>query len=404
MKNINKLIFTSLLVLLCQYPLFAVTYTFLGTTDSQWTTPANWDTYPGLTIGAGDEAIIAAACMIAGTTVTNNGTITVNATFTFIVDYILTNNSSVVVNGTLATGSTIDNENGATITINSSGLLQTSGSNFRNKLGGTVDNSGTIQNNLLYNNFGTTNNKSGGLITNVATINNESGGIINNESGANINSNNFNNKTGSTFNNSSTFTTIGGGTFTNDDTVNLLTGSTFTNNSIFNNNDTFAGVGTLVQANTFNNNAGSKVVPAGNPTAGTLAITGNMNFGSADIEADIAGDAPSHDLITVSGTATIGAATELSLNFTYAPVAYQVYDIITGNTVSGNFTPANVSSSGMAVTDLTTINNTTSLRVTVGTVPASDVPTLSQWGLIILALLFMTMGTLYWVHPYFRKS
>lgn len=33
------------------------------------------------------------------------------------------------------------------------------------------------------------------------------------------------------------------------------------------------------------------------------------------------------------------------------------------------------------------------------TAPPADVPTLSQWGLIILALMFMTMGTLYLIQP-----
>ncbi|MFK7908828.1 MAG: IPTL-CTERM sorting domain-containing protein [Chitinophagales bacterium] len=32
-----------------------------------------------------------------------------------------------------------------------------------------------------------------------------------------------------------------------------------------------------------------------------------------------------------------------------------------------------------------------------------DVPTLSEWGLIILALLFMTFGTLYLIQPQFNK-
>jgi len=34
----------------------------------------------------------------------------------------------------------------------------------------------------------------------------------------------------------------------------------------------------------------------------------------------------------------------------------------------------------------------------------ADVPTLSEWGLIILALMFMTMGTLYLVQPNFRRG
>ncbi|MFK7904531.1 MAG: IPTL-CTERM sorting domain-containing protein [Chitinophagales bacterium] len=34
----------------------------------------------------------------------------------------------------------------------------------------------------------------------------------------------------------------------------------------------------------------------------------------------------------------------------------------------------------------------------------ASVPTLSEWGLIVLALMFMTAGTLYLVQPNFRKS
>ncbi|MFK7905439.1 MAG: IPTL-CTERM sorting domain-containing protein, partial [Chitinophagales bacterium] len=36
--------------------------------------------------------------------------------------------------------------------------------------------------------------------------------------------------------------------------------------------------------------------------------------------------------------------------------------------------------------------------------PPASIPTLSEWGLIVLALLFMTLGTLYLVQPNFRRS
>ncbi|MFK7908644.1 MAG: IPTL-CTERM sorting domain-containing protein [Chitinophagales bacterium] len=42
------------------------------------------------------------------------------------------------------------------------------------------------------------------------------------------------------------------------------------------------------------------------------------------------------------------------------------------------------------------------INMTISAVAPTGIPTLSEWGLIVLALLFMTMGTLYLVQPNFR--
>lgn len=72
----------------------------------------------------------------------------------------------------------------------------------------------------------------------------------------------------------------------------------------------------------------------------------------------------------------------------------------TGNDYTGgNFVADNLSLS--ASVDLDFQINT---QPPSATPPATDVPTLSEWGLIILALLLMTLGTLYLVQPNFREA
>jgi hypothetical protein len=68
-------------VLFCTFS-WATTYTFQEISDDEWNNPANWTpSYPGLTIAAGDVVLIppGEGCDIDGITVTNYGTITIQA-------------------------------------------------------------------------------------------------------------------------------------------------------------------------------------------------------------------------------------------------------------------------------------------------------------------------------------
>ncbi|MFK7905088.1 MAG: IPTL-CTERM sorting domain-containing protein [Chitinophagales bacterium] len=67
----------------------------------------------------------------------------------------------------------------------------------------------------------------------------------------------------------------------------------------------------------------------------------------------------------------------------------------------------NVYAQGSDACDISTATTTQCDPSTTLSFPSpssASIPTLSEWGLIILALLFMTAGTLYLVQPNFRKS
>jgi len=144
------------------------------------------------------------------------GTVTVKGTLTNSGDLHQLTNGIMTIKGTLTntgTNAVFDNRAGATLN-NDDGIIDGSLSNIFNKLGGKIDNTGTINNNIT------------STLTNDAIINNLSGGIINNSGG------NIINNDGATINNN-TFATITLSDITNSIGTGLLrnnSGGTITAN------------------------------------------------------------------------------------------------------------------------------------------------------------------------------
>ena len=87
-------------------------------------------------------------------------------------------------------------------------------------------------------------------------------------------------------------------------------------------------------------------------------------------------------------------------------IAGQTHYGFIGMTGSGGGTPTSITINSFAYEDCPNTgisSGATSGGISCAVAPAG-VPTLSEWGLIILALMFMTMGTLYLVQPNFRRG
>ncbi|MCB0517744.1 MAG: T9SS type A sorting domain-containing protein [Lewinellaceae bacterium] len=353
--------------------LLATTYTFNGSTNSDWATASNWSTGTVPTsLASGDAVVIAANCSMN------------DVSITFPSGTSLTVNNGIALSPSLNTYITI--ASGATLTVQASGSIGS----------GRLTNSGTFD---LYGSYtiyyytnssgGILNVKSGGTYTNHdgaqtfasgGTVNNDgtmnfgggsNAGILNNNSGGNIthsdgngaqlsnsgtinNAGSFLSRTSSTtgmFNNSGTltsaisahFTVSNGGTLTNTGMISVPAGAAFNVNSggTLTNQNTFKGAGTLTQSGTFTNSASAEIEPGASP--GKLTVTGDLNLGSATYNCEINGtvQGTSYDWLAVSGAATLTNAT-LTVTWGFTPSAGQTFSVLTCGSRTGEFATVNI--------------------------------------------------------------
>lgn len=101
------------------------------------------------------------------------------------------------------------------------------------------------------------------------------------------------------------------------------------------------GDGFITSTNKVDANSGSTVSPDDVNTTGTIDITGSLglNNGSTYV-VNLIADADS-DLLDVSGTATLGASSVLTLSLDYTPALGDSWTILTAGTLSGTFSGAN---------------------------------------------------------------
>ncbi|MCB9081763.1 MAG: hypothetical protein H6555_08640 [Lewinellaceae bacterium] len=158
MKKRNKTMKRLILFLLCcciYISIQAQTYSTINALNSgQWSNPSNWDIngVPPEPIPPGATVNINHWISIYSGTVTNNGTINVNAGQRLYNLATLTNNNLINVSGILipSTGSTAtNNSQGATINILNSGSMQTdSDVNVIFNNDGTFNNAGFVLNSI----------------------------------------------------------------------------------------------------------------------------------------------------------------------------------------------------------------------------------------------------------------
>jgi len=137
---------------------------------------------------------------------------------------------------------------------------------------------------------------------------------------------------------------------------------------------------------------------AGQPTGGTLS----QNFTPTN------GAMQEVTLVFTGHDATQQLNLEIIDNTTATPILTQILtasSLVCGNgTFNSNFVAP---SSNMTIrfTDIST--NTTNVDFylqTASIVQSGSIPTLSEWGLIVLALMLMTLGTLHLIQPNLRNS
>lgn len=253
---------------------------------------------------------------------------------------------------------TWNNLTGSTFTnygvSNNFGILNNSGQFVNRVFGGGGITQGKV------NNYDTVNNLAGGVMDNEYRWFNRSGSVINNsgtfnntlvglglsnESGSTIN-----NETGGTFNNNDSL--INAGAINNAGTFNINAvvsgtgtytqtgGATVVNSSLSASNidiqgGTVTGAGTITGPVTIG--AAASIGPGNSP--GTLIIIGDIGLlGTLDIE--VGGTAAgAFDVLDVTGTANLSGDLNVSLWGGYNPFAGDSFDILTADTIFGEFNP-----------------------------------------------------------------
>ncbi|MCF8248129.1 MAG: T9SS type A sorting domain-containing protein [Saprospiraceae bacterium] len=298
---------------------FATTYTFNGTTNTDWGTASNWSpSFPPSPLTSGNDIVIAANCVAnpwsqtissgAAFTVNSgvimdapngqfhlNGTLTINGTFKFAHESFNLNNGSMT---TIVAGGTLE---------------QYGGNSFLNfASGATLTNYGTFT-------------KNQGVAGMGGTWNNQSGSSFNILSGQtlNIHSSDMSFNAGSTVTNNGTFQsnlarTVNG----------LYKGSNGTASFALTNNGT--------------------VAPGTSP--GCLTFSSGYTNGTGTLEIEVAGSTTActdYDRLTVTGTATLGGV--LALNITHTPSSSVTLIIINASALSGTFSSVTGLTSGWSL-------------------------------------------------------
>jgi uncharacterized protein with beta-barrel porin domain len=254
--------------------------------------------------GLGNDGTVNAQGQINGQIFNNGGVFNVTGTLAGNSSFANNNAAQLNVTGGNFTGiTTLDNSSTAAVGINvAAGQLLQATLSTHNRIGATINNSGTFSSVTEVQNAGTFNNLAGGTML---------GGIQNN----------------GTFLNAATASVDGGqnqsGTATNNGTITGNWGVS---------GGTFTGTGSVVGPTTI---TGGTFAP-GNATPGTaMALTGSLTFQAAATYM-VQINPTTSSFAAVTGTATLGGA---SVNAVYANGAYvaKQYTILTAGSVSGTF-------------------------------------------------------------------
>jgi hypothetical protein len=261
---------------------------------------------------------------------------------------------------------TLSNNSGAVLNNNSGGMLNIDppGGGFLDTFGGTLNNSGTLNNNSggTLNNSGNLNNNSNGTLNNYGVLTTYSGANLINYGGT---LNNYGTLTNSgILDNMGSLTNYLGGILTNNSGGTLTNSATLTNSGTLYNYGTINGIGTFTQtAGLFENNgtatqasfnissggtlsgtgtlngtvnlaSGATIMPGDAP--GTLTINGDLNS-SGILDFLIDGTDPSlYSSLIVTGTATFsGGAIDLGFINGFVPTAGETFDFLTAASING---------------------------------------------------------------------
>ena len=311
----------------------ATTYTFNGTTSTDWATASNWSggvVPTSANLVGGDAVVIASNCTITGGTISfpSGTSLTINASTTF----------------TMTSTPTITIQSGATITIDgtltaNNGTLNNAGTMTTAAAGNFSNPSGSFNNSGTFNHSGTSTSTYGGF-TNTGTINNsgtlissqyinvQNNGTFTNNSGGTVQFNGFFNAANKTVTNNGSMAAAldNAGTFINNNTfsfsylgVSNRSGATLTNST----GATMAlGLLTFSNSGTFNNNGtysmtqGSGLASFANTSTGTITNTGTMTIGTS-VPATNAGTITNQASSTFTNNGTLSGAGTFTNNGTY---------------------------------------------------------------------------------------
>ena len=138
-----------------------------------------------------------------------------------------------------------------------------------------------------------------------------------------------------------------------------------------------------------------KIIATGNTVLNTNIVT-EFNFNFTDLLETIPSDSPNlNSTLSVNGIPnTSRGASSVTVTFWFfAPNV--AGDITASGSVIVSWPDGLLKQSGVATVEYSGGGS----EVAQMTVPTTNVPTLSEWGLILLALLLMTLGTLVLVQP-----
>jgi hypothetical protein len=214
-------------------------------------------------------------------------------------------------------------------TLSNAGVVNQSGGNVRMLSGATVSNTGTWE---ISGDQSFTASAGGGSIQNLQ------GGTFSKTGGTGTSTiaspNSFSNE-GSVSVASGVLSF--GGSFSQTGGVTMLNGGNLGGGTVF----AFSGgilVGTGTIVGTLNN-SGATIRPAGAGSSGTLSVTGTYSqSGTGKLAVDVGGSDPGDsDLLSVSGTATLGGALEVAFINGFIPAAGDTIEVLSGATRVGTF-------------------------------------------------------------------
>jgi hypothetical protein len=375
------------------------TYTFNGTTNTDWATASNWTggVVPTTALlASGDAVVIAANCIMTGISLTlpsgtsmtvNNGfslnlgtgsgisiasgvTFTLNASAS-LIQGVITNAGTMDIYGSY-TAYYMTNNSGGVMNVKSGGSYSCPACAETMNAGSTINNDGTMHLGTASSWQCTVNNNASGTITdggNGAQIQLGSSSVV-------INAGSFVSRTAGTagsFTNSGTlstpstcnFTIKTGATFSNsgnmtfsssNNNLNIQASATLTNNSTgiitnngtmavnatgtFTNNGTYKGSGAY-NTSLFTNPSGGIVAPGTSPGCQTYS-NGFTNAGTLQIELGGTTACTGYDRLNVTGTATLGGTLDVSLTSGYTGNNGDLLTIINATTLSGTFATVNL--------------------------------------------------------------
>ncbi|MCA0234309.1 MAG: choice-of-anchor D domain-containing protein, partial [Bacteroidetes bacterium] len=311
----------------------AVTYTFNGTTDTNWATASNWSggvVPTTATLNSGEAVVIASNCTMSGGSISfpSGTSFTINASTTFT----MTSTPTITIQSgaTLNIDGTFKADNG---TLNNAGTMTTvSTGNFSNP-SGSFTNSGT------FNHSGTSTSSYGGF-TNTGTINNsgaliveqyinvQNNGTFVNNSGGSVQFNGFINAANKTVTNNGTMSAglDNSGTFTNNNTFSFnylyvinKSGGTITNSpgaTMALGRLPFSNAGTFNNEGTFSMTQGSGLASISNTASGLITNSGTFTVGSA-VTATNLGTITTQASATFTNNGTLTGTGTFNSNGTY---------------------------------------------------------------------------------------